>query len=398
MVGIAVLVLVGIAVVAAALASRRGNDPGEGDSPANAQVSRRGRLPGQLEPDRQVTMPTTSALGRRLRALSDEGVLSAEQAVQLWQAAQQDVGPAGDAGEAAATKPSRGPEDRDGAPTSSLSVLDVLGYVGGALLLGALIFVGFTLWGDLSRSAKTALAIASFVAPVAGGVVLEWNRTRRGLARVLLALGCFAAGFACSVIIDDQDLMISAGVVVVAAVIGLITLRSVAFYLPGWVGAMGFVPAFVQNGLDLPEGDALGYWIAGGFLLVGLALVAAGIFLGRQVAWTLAGLSGWAAAIPLVSFDHSYLALAVATLAAGALFVGVVRLKTYTFAIVGCLIVLSIWPVALYQILDTALGVALGLVAAGCVLIASAVVLARWRNRAASTGSGPRAGTQGSSG
>ena len=141
-------------------------------------------------------------------------------------------------------------------------------------------------------------------------------------ARVLLALGCFAAGFACFEIIDDPDLMVSAGVVVVAAVVGLITLRSAAFYLPSWLGAMGFVTAFVQNGLDLTEGDALAYWMAGGFLLVGLVLVVAGIFLGRQVAWTLAGLSGWAATIPLVSFDHSYLALAIATLVAGALFRG----------------------------------------------------------------------------
>ncbi len=366
MVGIAVLVLVGVALVVAALASRHEDGPS--------------------------TIPTTSALGRRVRALTDEGVLTTEQAAQLWEAAQQDGGPAGDAGGAATpTAASRGAEGHDGASTSSLGVLDVLGYVGGALLLGALIFVGFTLWGDLTRGGKTALAIASFLAPVAGGVVLEWSGTRRGLARVLLALGCFAAGFACFVIIDDQDLMISAGVVVVAAVVGLITLRSAAFYVPGWVGAMGFVPAFVQNGLGLPEGDALGYWIAGGFLLVGLALVVAGIFLGRQIAWTLAGLSGWAATIPLVSFDHSYLTLALATLVAGALFVAVVRLKMYAFAIVGCLIVLSMWPVALYQILDTALGVALGLVAAGCVLIASAVVLARWRHRTALSGNQQRA-------
>jgi len=323
----------------------------------------------------EVTLPTTSVLGRRLRALTDEGVLTAEQAAQLWQAAQQDRVPAGDAGERAA----------------SLGVLDVLGYVGGALLLGALIFVGFTLWGDLSRAGRMALAVASFAVPVAGGLVLELTRARQGLARVLLAVGCFAAGFACFVIIDDQDLMISAGVVVVASVVGLVTLRSAAFYLPGWAGAMGLVPAVVQNGLDLPEGDALGYWIAGGFLVVGLVLVVAGIFLDRRVAWTLAGLSGWAATIPLVAFDHNYLALAVATVVAGALFVGVVRLKTYAFAIVGCLIVLSMWPVTLYQILDTALGVALGLVAAGCALIASAVVLARWRHPAGTTGRGRRA-------
>ncbi len=335
----------------------------------------------------EVTLPTTSVLGRRLRALTDEGVLTAEQAAQLWQAAQQDAGPSGDR---AASLPSRGAEDRYGRSSASLGMLDVLGYVGGALLLGALIFVGFTLWGDLSRAGRMALAVAAFAVPVAGGVILERTPTRRGLARVLLALGCFAAGFACFVIIDDQDLMISAGVVILASVVGLVTLRSVAFYVPGWAGAMGLVPAVVQNGLDLPEGDALGYWIAGGFLFVGLMLVVAGIFLQPRVAWTLAGLSGWAATIPLVAFDHSFLALAVATVVAAALFVGVVRLKTYALAIVGCLIVLSMWPVSLYQILDTALGVALGLVAAGSVLIASAVVLARWRHRAASD-SGRRA-------
>ena len=140
---------------------------------------------------------------------------------------------------------------------------------------------------------------------------------------MLLALACFAAGFACSVIIDDQDLVISTGVVVAVAVVGLITLRSTAFYLPAWVGAMGFVPAFVRSVVDRTESDAWPYWIAGGFVLVGLVLLVAGIFLGRQAAWTLAGLSGWAAAIPLLSFDHGYLALSVATVVAGALFVAV---------------------------------------------------------------------------
>ncbi len=61
---------------------------------------------------------------------------------------------------------------------------------------------------------------------------------------------------------------------------------------------------------------------------------------------------------PCSRFDHSYLSLTVATLVARASFVGVVRLNMYAFAIVGCLIVLGRWPATLYQILDTALGVA----------------------------------------
>jgi hypothetical protein len=185
------------------------------------------------------------------------------------------------------------------------------------------------------------------------------------------------------VALDDQDLMISAAVVVLAAGVGAVALRSAVLYVPAWVGAMGFVPAFLQNGLDLPEGDVVGYAMAAGFLLVGAVLVVAGLALGRHIAWTLAGLSGWAASGVVLAFEHGYLALAVATATAGALFVGVVRMRLYAFAVVGCLVVLSMWPAALYQILDTALAVALGLVAAGCVLIASAVVLSRLRQRSA---------------
>jgi hypothetical protein len=377
-IGLALLALVGVALAISVLASRAGGGP------VRYAASRAGGPTGR-DGSRQISSaaaapatPPASRLDRRLRELTDDGVLTPEQAAQLRQLAHDDGVPARGAADGMTPRPA-GPADRHRAATANLGVLDVLGYLGGALLLGALIFVGFTLWGDLSRGARTVLAIASFVVPAVGGGILERTSTRRGLARVLLALSCFAAGFACFVIIDDEDLMISAGVVVITAVVGLLTLRSAAFYLPGWVGAMAFVLAVVQNGLELGEGDALGYAIAGGFLVVGLTVVAAGMLLGREVAWTLAGLSGWAATLPLVGFDHNYLALFVATAVAGALFVGVVRLQEYAFAVVGCLIVLSMWPVALYQILDTALGVALGLVAAGCVLILSAVVLARRR-------------------
>ena len=95
-------------------------------------------------------------------------------------------------------------------------MLDVLGYVGGALLLGAVIFVGATLWDDLGRGQRIGLAIASFVAPLAGGLVLELSRTRRRLGRALLALACIAAGFACYTIIEDDDLIITSALVLVA--------------------------------------------------------------------------------------------------------------------------------------------------------------------------------------
>ena len=206
----------------------------------------------------------------------------------------------------------------------------------------------------------------------------------QGLARALLALACVAAGFACFTIIDERELLVSSGVVVVAAAIGAVTVRSAAFYAPGWVAAMIFAQQFVVEELEPTGSDQMAYATAAGFLLVAVVMVACGLLLNRHVAWTLAGISGWAASLILISFDHPYLAAGLATVVAAALFVGVVRLQLYGFAVVGCLLVLSIWPWALYQVLDSALGVAVGLVAAGCVLIASAVVLARRRRRAPS--------------
>ena len=163
-------------------------------------------------------------------------------------------------------------------------------------------------------------------------------------------------------------------------------MRSAAFYLPGWLAALIFVGAVVTNTIDPADTDANSYAITIGFVAIGLLLVLSGLVLGRHAAWTLAGLSGWAAATVLVSDEHSILAALLAFVVAAALFAGVVRLQMYAFAVVGCLIVLSIWPWALYQILDSALGVAVGLVAAGCVLIGSAVVLARRRRTMAPSG------------
>ena len=200
--------------------------------------------------------PPPSALAGELQALVAEGVLSTEQADRLWRAMEQDRG----APRAAAIAPPR---------ASSTGVLDVLGYVGGALLLGAVIFVGSTLWDDLGRDAKIVLAIASFLVPLAGGLVLERVRTRRGLARALLALACVAAGFACFTMIDERELLISSGVVVVAALIGAVTVRSAAFYAPGWVAAMIFAQRIVAEELELSGPDEMAYATAGAFLLVG---------------------------------------------------------------------------------------------------------------------------------
>ena len=74
-----------------------------------------------------------------------------------------------------------------------------------------------------------------------------------------------------------------------------------------------------------------------------------------------------------------WLSLAVATLVTAALLTAFVLSRRYAYAVIGCAILLSIWPVSLYRILDDAVGAAIGLVAAGAVLIGTVIVLSRRR-------------------
>jgi hypothetical protein len=119
-------------------------------------------------------------------------------------------------------------------------------------------------------------------------------------------------------------------------------------------------------------------YLAVGFLLVGLALAGTGLLLSRTLGWSLAGLSGWAASIALQGAPNGeWLSLLSATVVSAALLTVFVQTHRYVFAVIGCAILLSIWPVSLYRILDDAVGAALGLVAAGAVLIGTVIWLTR---------------------
>lgn len=316
--------------------------------------------------DQPVDDRATGELDRVLASLMSTGELSADQAARLRAAAAQD--------RAVAEAPRRAGE-------ASTGVLDVVGYVGGALMLGALVFVGFTLWGDLSRAGRIVVAVAAFVVPTVGGIALVAGRTRRGLALALLAIAALAAGFAAHTVAADDDLVLTAAVITGAGALGAATLRAPLLYLPTWLGAMGLVASGAESVLDPPDEATYATWLSVGFLAVGLIFLGAGTLLGRQLAWSLAGLSGLIAVGPLLAFDRSVLALGLGTLVAALLFTGMIRLQAYALGVVGGLAVLSTWPAALYQLVGTAIGVALGLVAAGAVLIGAAVLLSRRRRQ-----------------
>jgi hypothetical protein len=318
-------------------------------------------------------------LEAQLTRLVEERVLTASQAQELADAGRADRLD----GQSVATETASVLEPVPRSTTKTSAVLEVLGYVGGALVLGAVIMLGSFFWDDLGSTGRKLVALASVLVPALGGAALIKGRARPELGRILLALACYAAGFAYLVVFEDQKFVVSAAVVVLTSAIGAALLRSGAFLVSGWSGGMLLVCAVVFDLIETPVGvepTKEAAYLAVGFLLVAVALAGSGLLLSRTLAWSLAGLSGWAASIALQgAANGEWLSLLCATVVTAALLTAFVQTHRYVFAIIGCAILLSIWPVSLYRIVDNAVGAAMGLVAAGAVLIGTVIWLTRRR-------------------
>ena len=75
------------------------------------------------------------------------------------------------------------------------------------------------------------------------------------------------------------------------------------------------------------------------------------------------------------------MALVVGTAGPAALLVAYGRRHASAYAVVGCSILLVIWPTALYQLTDNMAGVAIGLVVASAVLLVAVLLLSRRQRR-----------------
>jgi uncharacterized membrane protein len=140
-------------------------------------------------------------LEAQLTRLVEEHVLTASQAQELADAARADRLD----GQSVATEPAPALEPVPRSTTKSSAVLEVLGYVGGALVLGAVIMLGSFFWDDLGSTGRKLVALASVLVPALGGAALIKGRARPELGRILLALACYAAGFAYLVVFEDQN-------------------------------------------------------------------------------------------------------------------------------------------------------------------------------------------------
>ena len=308
-----------------------------------------------------------------IKQLTERQVLSLEQAELLRAAAARDGG-------SSPVHPGEGRSDVvEGGAARGGSVLEVLGYIGGALLLGAVIFLTASYWDDLDRTGRNLVAVASLVISAGGGLALVLGRLREDVGKVLLALSCYAAGFAYLTLFSDETFIMSSAVVVAASAVGAVLLRAGALLVSAWSGGMLLAIAVVTDHFD--ESARGEVYLAVAFLVVGVVLAVVGFLLSRTLAWSLAGLSGWASAsLWLAAPVHGeWYALVMATSVSGLLLFAFVRTRAYSLAVIGCLVLLTLWPTCLYEIFHSALGVPTGLIAAGGVLIATVVVMSRQR-------------------
>jgi hypothetical protein len=176
-------------------------------------------------------------------------------------------------------------------------IAEVVGYVGGALLVaGAALVVG-TSWGSLSHEAQVALLIGVTVV-LAGGAVALRNR----VTGVLLALAAVTGGLAASAAFDTHPALAGGIAGLVLAIVGYAAWPS--GFVPPAAGIAG--GAMVIGLVDLVGASVT--WIGVGLVLlgvVGAALVMTGALRHRAVG---AGVSAALALIGAQFPEHAFVA------------------------------------------------------------------------------------------
>ncbi|GAB3829874.1 DUF2157 domain-containing protein [Kribbella italica] len=326
-----------------------------------------------------------SRLDDELKRLVSAGVLRQYQADALRDAADADSAP--EASGATKTAETPAPKQPRPTPPHSSALMEVLGYIGGALLLGAVALLTVANWGEMGRAARITTGTSAAVLLLAAAVVLALFRRREQLSSALASLGCCVAGFATYVAIEgDTGRIVGVAVALALVVVGVWWLRGssllVAMFGILAVGVL-VITSDVLTPADSVHTNTAG--IAGtGFILVAFVLAMVGLVRDQVTSWSLAGAAMFSSSICwLIQERGEVMALAVGTAGPAALLVAYGRVHASSYAVVGCSILLVIWPTALYQLTDNVAGVAIGLVVASAGLLVAVLVLSRRQRRTA---------------
>ncbi len=300
---------------------------------------------------------------------------------------------------------SSAPPDADGQRTRSLpQLVEVVAYLGGALVLAAGALFLFEQWGDLDFGARVLLlAVVTIVLLVAGAMAAKVspegpelrehsNDVRRRLAGSMLTFGALGAAFLVGHVVDHAMTIEFPEVywpavagAVVGVVVGAIGYRvaPTALGLVGTIGGAITATMTLMDGVDQYEGDAAGVAL---FLLgaVWLALTEMGWFRESTIARSLGvSVALVGAQVPVMVGDHSWLGYVltlVVAIAGIALYLGKMAWPYLAAAVIAVTLVV---PEAVSDWTDGSLGAVGGVLVAGITLLLAS--LAGYRIRAEAT-------------
>ena len=330
----------------------------------------------------------SSRLDDELSRLVSAGVLRQYQADSIRDAADAELHAAlADPGRPGPQPPPAEPPAKPRTPpatTHSNALTEVLGYIGGALLLGAVALLTLANWGEMGRAARVSTGSSAAIVLLGAAVVLALVRRREQLSSALASLGCCVAGFATYVAFEGETGRVAGVAVALAlAAVGVWWLAGSSLLVATFgILAVG-VLVITADVLTPDTGSAANSaGIAGtGFILVAFVLVMLGLVRDQVTAWSLAGAAMFSSSICwLIQERGEIMALVVGTAGPAALLVAYGRRRHSAYAVVGCAILLVIWPTALYQLTDNMAGVAVGLVIASGVLLLAVLMLSRRRS------------------
>ena len=285
-------------------------------------------------------------------------------------------------------------------------LVEVVAYLGGALVLAAGSLFLVEQWGSLGFAARTALIAVTTVVLAAAGLAVarsggpvdvqdQRHDVRRRLGGTLLVAAAVAAGFLVGHTLDhyvEQGTFPSVNWPTVLGAVAVV-LGSVAAYrlAPTAVALLGMLGGAVTAGMALVEGVELGSDgdVVGVFLLiiavVWLALTEAGLFHERTVARTLGGvLALLGAQVPALDGTHSWLGYLLTASVAVAGIVVYLRRTAWPYLAVAVLAVTLVVPEAVSDWTEGSLGAVGGVLVAGITLLGAS--LAGYRLRAETTG------------
>ncbi|MEU4392880.1 hypothetical protein [Kribbella sp. NPDC023855] len=334
-----------------------------------------------------------SRLDDELTRLVSAGVLRPYQAQALRSAAEADAQGASTS-QPAASRPSTREaspqptksEPRRVPPTAahSSALTEVLGYIGGALLLGAVALLTVANWGEMGRAARISTGTSAAVILLGTAAVLALVGRREQLSSALASLGCCVAGFATYVAIEGESGRIAGvAVALVLAVLGVWWLAGSSLLVATFAILAVGVLVITADVLTPDTSSASSAGIAGtGFILVAFVLAVTGLVRDQVTAWSLAGAAMFSSSVCwLIQERGEVMALVVGTAGPAALLFAYSRRHASAYAVVGCSILLVIWPISLYQLTNNVAGVAIGLVIASTALLVAVLLLTRRQRR-----------------